>query len=77
MIVVIRGIDTFRIFELPMVLMGKSFPVLGTYAYYEYAEYNNPHTSAAASTMLLAIILVFAVSYLYLMERRAPQARAT
>lgn len=70
MAVIIRGIDAFRIFELPMILVGKSFPVLGTFAFHEYSDYNNPNTSAAASVILLTVILLFVATYLYLMWRQ-------
>ncbi len=70
MVMVLRAIDAFRIFDLPLVLAGRNTPVLATYAYYEYNTYNNPYTSAAASTILMGIIAVFVVCYLLLMERR-------
>lgn len=66
---IIRAIDAFRIFELPMVLAGRSTPVLSTYAYQEYNSYNNPYTSAAGSTILLMLILVFILGYLFIVER--------
>lgn len=71
MVMVLRAIDAFRIFDLPLVLAGRNTPVLATYAYYEYNTYNNPYTSAAASTILMGIIAVFVVCYLLLMERNA------
>jgi len=70
MAVVVRAIDAFRVFELPLILTGKSFPVLGTLAYSEYYEYDNPFTSAAAATVLLAIIAACIGGYLFLMTRR-------
>jgi trehalose transport system permease protein len=66
MAVVIRGIDSFRIFELPLVLAGKSEPVLGTFVYAEYHEALNPYTSAAAAVVLLALILLSILFYLRL-----------
>src|SRR5919109_5088207 len=66
MAVIIRAIDAFRIFELPLILTGKSTPVLGTVAYSEYYEYDNAFTSAAAATLLLGLIAVCIVSYLLL-----------
>ncbi len=59
--VIIRGIDAFRIFALPLILMGHNLKVIGTYSYLEYTEYNNQYLSAASSVLLLCIIL-FAVS---------------
>jgi len=70
MAVIIRAIDAFRIFELPMILTGKSTPVLGTVAYSEYHDYDNPFTSAAAASLLMGLIAVCIVSYLYLVARR-------
>ncbi|MBN1662289.1 MAG: sugar ABC transporter permease [Deltaproteobacteria bacterium] len=66
MAVVIRGIDSFRIFELPLVLAGKAEPVLGTFVYAEYHEALNPYTSAAASVILLLLILFCVAAYLSL-----------
>lgn len=64
MALVIRGIDCFRIFELPLVLVGKSEPVLATFAYSEYNEALNPYTSAADSVILLLLILITITGYL-------------
>jgi len=69
MALVVRGIDAFRIFELPLALAGRTVPVLSTYAFFEYREYGNVHTSAAASTMLFVIILVSIGAYLFLSRR--------
>ena len=70
MVVIIRAIDAFRIFELPLILVGRTFPVMGTYAYFEYADYNNAGASAAASTLLFFMILIFVIVYLFVAERR-------
>ncbi|RMF87440.1 MAG: sugar ABC transporter permease [Nitrospinota bacterium] len=70
MAVILRAIDAFRIFEIPLILTGKTTPVLATFAYFEYYEYNNPYTSAAAATLLTAIILGFILLYLFLVERK-------
>lgn len=70
MAMVLRAIDAFRIFELPLLLTGKSLPVLGTLAYSEYYEYGNPFTSAAAASLLLGIIALGIGGYLFLMSRR-------
>jgi trehalose transport system permease protein len=64
--VVIRGIDAFRIFVHPLALgVAGQVPVLASFA---YNEYTNVHltTSAAASTILLVLILVAVISYLRL-----------
>ena len=69
MAVVVRAIDALRIFELPLLLTGKSLPVLGTLAYSEYDEYGNPFTSAAAASLLLGLIALGVGGYLVLMAR--------
>jgi trehalose transport system permease protein len=66
MALVIRGVDAFRIFALPLALVGRHLPVLSTYAYVEYMEYSNPHTAAASSTLLLLMIMLTVVAYLRL-----------
>jgi trehalose transport system permease protein len=66
MALIVRGIDAFRIFALPLALAGHSLPVLSTYTYVEYLEYGNPHTAAASSTILLLIILLAVGTYLRL-----------
>jgi len=63
---VIRGVDTFCIFALPLALVEHHLPVLSTFAYVEYLEYGNPHTSAASSTLLLAMIFITVGAYLRL-----------
>ena len=64
MALVVRGVDAFRIFALPLALTGRNLPVLSTYAYVEYLEYGNPNTAAASSTLLLLMILVTIAAYL-------------
>jgi len=63
---IIRGVDAFRIFALPLALVGRHLPVLSTFAYVEYLEYGNQHTSAASSTLLLVMILMTVGAYLRL-----------
>ena len=63
---IIRGVDAFRIFALPLALVGRNLPVLSTYAYVEYLEYGNQHTAAASSTILLVMILLAIGAYLRL-----------
>jgi trehalose transport system permease protein len=72
--VVLQATDAFRIFELPLILTGKSVPVLGTFAYSEYYEYYNPFTSAAAASLLLGMVTLCVVGYLFLMARRQGEA---
>jgi len=68
MTVILRAVEAFRIFELPQVLVGKTLPVLSTYAYEEYA-YNNLNASAVASTTLLILIIIFVALYLKFIDR--------
>ena len=63
MVVMLRAVDLLRIFELPMVLLGKAVPFVGTFAYDEYI-YGNTNASAAASTVLLVMILIFTAAFL-------------
>ena len=64
MALIVRGVDAFRIFALPLALAGRNLPVLSTYAYVEYLEYGNPNTAAASSSLLLLMILVSVAAYL-------------
>lgn len=66
MALIVRGVDAFRIFALPLALAGRGLPVLSTYAYVEYLEYGNPHTAAASSVILLVMILIAVGTYLKL-----------
>lgn len=69
MTVVIRAVDLFRIFELPMILAGKNTPVIATFAFEEYRMYNNPNVSGAAATILLIIIMIFVSLYLKYVDK--------
>ncbi|HWI64327.1 MAG TPA: sugar ABC transporter permease [Symbiobacteriaceae bacterium] len=69
MTVILRGVDTFRIFELPLILAGRVNPVLATFAYTEYNNYHNNHTSGAAASFLMGMIMICVVAYLLLVER--------
>ena len=66
MALIVRGVDAFRIFALPLALVGRGLPVLSTYAYLEYIEYGNPHTAAASGVILLLMILLAVGTYLRL-----------
>lgn len=68
--VIIRGIDAFRIFALPLILMGQNLRVIGTYAYLEYTEFNNQYTSAASSVILLFMILAAVLIYIRAVGKR-------
>lgn len=61
---IVRGIDAFRLFELPITLVGSSTPVIATYTYFEYYQYNNPNSSAASAVILLIMIVISASVYL-------------
>ena len=74
MALIVRAIDAFRIFELPLILTGKSTPVLGTLAYSEFYEYDNPFRSAAAATLLMGLIAICLMSYLGLVARSDSEA---
>lgn len=69
MTILLRAVDTFRIFELPTVLIGRITPFLATYAFDEYRAYNNPNASGAASTILLLCIVVFMLLYFKYVDR--------
>src|SRR5262249_9537212 len=69
MAVILRAIDAFRIFDIALVLAGRSVPVLSTYVYFEYF-FGNLNTAAAAATILLTLIVAFVAAYLILVERR-------
>lgn len=68
MTIILRAVDSFRIFELPKILAGRVTPFLATYAYDEYA-YNNANASAAASTILLMIIVIFMILYFKFVDK--------
>jgi trehalose transport system permease protein len=71
MAIILRAIDAFRIYELALVLSGRVEPVLGTYIADRYLPpTSDPYTSAAASIVLFAIIMVFIILYLRLVARR-------
>lgn len=63
-----RAVDVFRIFELPQVLVGKSMPFVATFAYEEY-DLGNFNGSGAASTILLLLIMVFAVLWMKFIDK--------
>jgi trehalose transport system permease protein len=71
MAIILRAIDAFRIFELALVLSGRIEPVLGTFIWNRYAPpTSDPFTSAAASIVLFAMIMVFILLYLRFVARR-------
>jgi ABC-type sugar transport system permease subunit len=72
---ILRAIDAFRIFELPLILAGTATtPLISTFTYSEYAR-QNYNLSAASGTILTGLILLFVFTYLYIVEReREPHA---
>ena len=75
MALILRAIDAFRIFELPLILAGTATtPLISTFTYSEYTR-QNYNLSAASGTILTGIILIFVFTYLYIVEReREPRA---
>lgn len=69
MAIILRAVDAFRIFELPLVMSGKNTPVLSTFAY-EAFKRNDFGLSGAAATVLLGIIVIFILLYMFLVERK-------
>jgi ABC-type sugar transport system permease subunit len=66
---ILRAIDAFRIFELPLILTGTATtPLISTFTYSEYTR-QNYNLSAASGTILTGIILIFVFTYLYVVER--------
>ncbi|MFA5479694.1 MAG: sugar ABC transporter permease [Candidatus Muiribacteriota bacterium] len=73
---ILRAIDAFRIFELPLILAGTATtPVISTFTYMEY-DRQNYNLSAASGTILTIIILIFVFSYLYVVEREKGEEKA-
>jgi ABC-type sugar transport system permease subunit len=72
---ILRAIDAFRIFELPLILAGTATtPLISTFTYSEYAR-QNYNLSAASGTILTGLILLFVFTYLHIVEReREPHA---
>jgi trehalose transport system permease protein len=66
---ILRAMDAFRIFELPLILTGSAtLPVISTFTYSEYSR-QNYNLSAASATILTAIIMIFVFGYLFIAER--------
>lgn len=70
MALIIRGIDAFRIFELPLALTGRTVRVLATYSFFEYREFGNVYTSAASAAILMVMILIAIGVYLKVVKQR-------
>ncbi|MBM7095779.1 MULTISPECIES: carbohydrate ABC transporter permease [Alteribacter] len=69
MAIILRAIDAFRIFELPLVMAGRNAPVLSTFSFEEFRR-NNFEMAGAAASILLVIILIFITLYILLVEMK-------
>jgi trehalose transport system permease protein len=70
MALILRAIDAFRIFDVVMVMASRSIPVMSTFVYINYFDFQDQHSAAAAATILLLMIVVFIAVYFLLVERR-------
>jgi trehalose transport system permease protein len=70
MALILRAIDAFRIFDVVMVMASRSIPVMSTFVYINYFDYQDQHSASAAATILLLMIVAFIASYFLLVERR-------
>lgn len=70
MAVILRAIDAFRIFDVVMVMASRSIPVMSTFVYINYFDFQDQHTASAAATILLLMIVAFIAAYFLIVERR-------
>jgi trehalose transport system permease protein len=70
MALIVRAIDAFRIFDVVMVMASRSIPVMSTFVYINYFDFQDPYSASAAATILLLMIVVFIGAYFLLVERR-------
>jgi trehalose transport system permease protein len=71
MVIILRAIDAFRIFELALVLAGRVEPVLHTEIWHRYRPpTHDPFTAAAGATVLFGLILIFIILYLKFVASR-------
>ena len=70
MALILRAIDAFRIFDVVMVMASRSIPVMSTFVYVNYFDYQDQHSASAAATLLLLMIVAFIAAYFLLVERR-------
>lgn len=70
MALILRAIDAFRIFDVVMVMASRSIPVMSTFVYINYFDFQDPYSAAAAATILLLMIVAFVAAYFFLVERR-------
>jgi len=70
MALIVRAIDAFRIFDVVMVMASRSIPVMSTFVYINYFDFQDPYSASAAATILLLMIVAFIAVYFLLVERR-------
>jgi trehalose transport system permease protein len=70
MALIVRAIDAFRIFDVVMVMASRSIPVMSTFVYINYFDFQDPYSASAAATILLLMIVAFIGIYFLLVERR-------
>ncbi len=70
MALILRAIDAFRIFDVVMVMASRSIPVMSTFVYVNYFDFQDPYSASAAATILLLMIVAFIAAYFLLVERR-------
>jgi trehalose transport system permease protein len=70
MALILRAIDAFRIFDVVMVMASRSIPVMSTFVYINYFDFQDPYSASAAATILLLMIVAFVAAYFLLVERR-------
>jgi trehalose transport system permease protein len=70
MALILRAIDAFRIFDVVMVMASRSIPVMSTFVYINYFDFQDQYTASAAATILLLMIVAFVAAYFLIVERR-------
>jgi trehalose transport system permease protein len=70
MALIVRAIDAFRIFDVVMVMASRSIPVMSTFVYINYFDFQDPYSASATATILLLMIAAFIAAYFLLVERR-------
>lgn len=70
MALILRAIDAFRIFDVVMVMASRSIPVMSTFVYINYFDFQDPYSASAAATILLLMIVAFIAAYFLLVEWR-------
>lgn len=70
MALIVRAIDAFRIFDVVMVMASRSIPVMSTFVYSNYFDFQDPYSASAAATILLLMIVAFIAIYFLVVERR-------